>query len=84
MNLNRQVVIMELPGGDATKVRTLTGPYLFGANEDKTPVLMRLDDANHDGSKDLVVSIKDEEIVYLNQGGEFKLITPEERAKLTQ
>ena len=84
LNLNRQVVIMELPGGDATKVRTLTGPYLFGANEDKTPVLMRLDDVDHDGSKDLIVSIKDEEIVYLNQGGEFKLITPEERTKLMQ
>lgn len=82
MNLNRQVVIVELPGGDPAKIRTLTGPYLFGAEEDKTPVLMRLDDLNRDGAKDLVVSIKNEEIVYLNRDGQFQLITPDERSKL--
>ncbi len=84
MNLNRQVVIIELPGGDASKIRTLTGPYLFGAQEDKTPVLMRLDDLNRDGSKDLIVSIKNEEVVYLNKDGQFQLISAEERTSLTQ
>lgn len=82
MNLNRQVIIMELPGGDASKVRTLTGPYLFGANEDKTPVLLRLEDLNRDGAQDLVVSIKNEEIVYVNREGQFQLMTPEERQRL--
>lgn len=84
MNLNRQVTIIELPGGDPSKVRTLTGPYLFGADEDKTPVLMRLDDLNRDGTKDLIVSIKNEEIVYLNRDGQFNLITAEDRAALGQ
>lgn len=83
LNLNRQVVIIELPGGDSSKVRTLTGPYLFGADEDKTPVLMRLEDLNKDGSKDLIVSIKNEEVVYMNKDGKFQLITPEERGSLT-
>jgi len=82
MNLNRQVVVIEIPGGDPSKTRTLTGPYLFGADEDKTPVLLRLDDLNRDGAKDLIVSVKNEEIVYLNKEGEFKPITPEERAQL--
>lgn len=84
MNLNRQVTVIELPGGDASKVRTLTGPYLFGADEDKTPVLMRLDDLNKDGTKDLVVTIKNEEIVYLNRDGQFNLITDQDRAALGQ
>jgi hypothetical protein len=83
MNLNRQVVVIEIPGGDASKTRTLTGPYLFGAGEDKTPVLLRFDDLNKDGSKDLVVNVKNEEIVYLNKDGQFQPITPEERVKLT-
>jgi hypothetical protein len=82
MNLNRQVVVIEIPGGDPSKIRTLTGPYLFGADEDKTPVLLRLDDLNRDGAKDLVVNVKNEEIVYLNKDGEFKPITPEERMQL--
>ena len=84
MNLNRQVVVLEIPGGDATKIRTLTGPYLFGAGEDKTAVLLRFDDLNRDGSKDLIVNVKNEEIVYLNKNGEFQPITPEERVQLTQ
>jgi hypothetical protein len=84
MNLNRQVVIIEIPGGDASKTRTLTGPYLFGAGEDKTPVLLRLEDLNRDGAKDLVVSVKNEEIVYLNRGDQFQPLTPEERSRLVQ
>lgn len=83
MNLNRQVVIVEFPGGDTTQARTLTGPYLVGAAEDKTPVTMRLADMNGDGSQDLIVNIKNEEIVYLNTDGEFRLITAEERATLS-
>lgn len=82
MNMNRQVIILEMPGGDASKIRTLVGPYLFGANEDKTPILMRLEDLNQDGSQDLIVSIKNEEIVYLNRDGEFKLMTVEERQQI--
>ena len=84
MNLNRQVVVLEIPGGDPSKIRTITGPYLFGAGEDKTPVLLRFDDLNRDGSKDLIVNVKNEEIVYLNKSGEFQTITPEERVQLTQ
>jgi hypothetical protein len=82
MNLNRQVVIIEIPGGDPSKTRTLTGPYLFGAGEDKTPVLLRLEDLNRDGSKDLIVSVKNEEIVYVNKDGQFQPLTAEERMKL--
>jgi hypothetical protein len=84
MNLNRQVLIIEIPGGDASKTRTLAGPYLFGAGEDKTPVLLRFEDINRDGSKDLIVNVKNEEIVYLNKDAQFQPITAEERVKLTQ
>jgi hypothetical protein len=84
MNLNRQVVIVEIPGGDPSKTRTLSGPYLVGAGEDKTPVLLQLEDLNRDGSKDLVVNVKNEAIIYLNKDGQFQPITPEERAKLVR
>src|SRR5262245_2870604 len=84
MNLNRQVVVIEVPGGDPSKIRTLTGPYLFGAGEDKTPVLLQLDDINRDGAKDLIVNVKNEAIIYLNRDGQFQPITTEERIKLMQ
>lgn len=84
MNLDRQVVIIEIPGGDSSKVRTLPGPYLFGAGEDLTPVTMRLADMNQDGANDLIVRVKDEEMVYVNRDGAFNLITAEERQQLLQ
>lgn len=84
MNLDRQVVIVEIPGGDASKVRTLPGPYLFGAGEDLTPVTMRLSDMNGDSVDDLIVRVKDEEMVYINRDGAFNLITAEERQQLLQ
>ncbi len=80
MNLNRRVVVFEIPGGDVAQTRTLTGPYLFGANENLTPVRLRLQNVNADQAADLVVSVKNEEIVYINEAGSFRLINPEERA----
>ena len=82
LNLNRQVVVVEFPGGDPAKVRTLTGPYLFGADEDKTPVLMRLEDVNGDKALDLIVTIKNEAIIYINRDGQFQPLSAEDRAKL--
>ena len=84
MNLDRQVVLLEIPGGDSTKTRALPGPYLFGAGEDLTPVTMRLLDVNSDSAPDLVVRVKDEEMVYINRDGGFNLINAEERQQLIE
>jgi hypothetical protein len=82
MNLNRRVVVIEMPGGDVGKAQTLQGPYLFGANEDLTPVGLRLHDVNGDAKQDLVVSVKSEEIIYINTGDTFRLINADERRHL--
>jgi hypothetical protein len=82
INLNRQVMVIELPGGDATKTRTLSGPYLFGANEDLTPLQLHLQDMDGDGNPDLLLDIRQEQLVYLNRDGAFRLPTPEEQAEL--
>lgn len=83
MNLNRRVVVIELPGGDSAKARTLQGPYLFGANEDLTPVVLRVNDVNGDTKGDLVIAVKNEEIIYINTGDTFRLITDAERQHIT-
>lgn len=84
MNLDRQVVVLELPGGDASKVRSLPGPYLFGAGEDLTPVMLELQDVDKDGYNDLVMIIRNEQVVYLNRDASFRLPTPEEQRQLVQ
>jgi hypothetical protein len=82
INLNRQVMVIELPGGEAAKARTLSGPYLFGANEELTPLQLHLQDLDGDGKPDLLLDIRQEQLVYLNRDGAFRLPTPEEQAAL--
>ena len=84
MNMERRIVIVEMPGGDPAKARTIVGPYLFGAGEDLTPVSLRFADVNADQRLDMLVSVKQEEMVYINDAGsnQFRMITSEELAKL--
>jgi hypothetical protein len=82
MNLNRQVIVVELPGGDPTKTHTIAGPYLFGADEDLTPVILSLRDIDGDGQADLLLDVRREQIVYLNKDGGFRLPTVAEEARL--
>jgi hypothetical protein len=82
MNLNRRVTIVQLPGGDSAKASVILGPYLFGQGEDLTPVQLNAQDVNADQKPDLVVSVKNEQLLYLNDGGAFRLATSEERAAI--
>ena len=84
MNLNRQVTVIEFPGGDVTQPRVIVGPYLFGRAEDLTVVKLRTEDVNGDELKDLLVQVKEERLVYINDGTNFRPITAEELAQLKQ
>ncbi len=84
LNLDRQVVVIEIPAGDVSAMRTITGPYLFGADEDLTPVLLYLQDMDRDGLADLLVNVRNEQIIYLNRDGAFRLPTPDEQQQLVQ
>lgn len=82
INLNRQVVIFELPGGDPARVRTITGPYLVGADQHLVPATIALQDIDSDGTVDLLLDIRRERLVFLNRDGQFRLPTGEERLQL--
>lgn len=84
LNLNRQVSVIELPGGDISKATAISGPYLFGDGEDLTPVQLRVEDINGDGKPDLLLTVKNEEIAYINDKGSFRPITADEKAKVEQ
>jgi len=84
INLNRQATIIELPPGDATKTRTIAGPYLFGADEDLTPLRLGVRDMDGDGQPDLILDVRNEQVVYLNKDGVFRLPTPAEQATISR
>jgi len=84
LNLDRRIVLIELPGGDTQGASTITGPYLFGADEDLTPIQLAAQDVNGDGQPDLVVDVKNEQLVYINDHDKntFHLMTADERGRL--
>lgn len=83
LNLHRQVVIMAEAGDDPTHVLTIKGPYLYGANEEYTPVTLRLIDVTGDGYPDLVLNVDHQQIVYVDEPrrGAFRPLLPQERGE---
>jgi hypothetical protein len=71
LNLNRHVVIIELPGGDTAHSRIYNGPTLFGNNQDLTPVTAEFKDVNGDGKLDMIVHIQNQVLVFINDGTQF-------------
>lgn len=69
LNLDRHVQIIEIPGGDASKMRVFVGPVLFGDGQDLTPVTGEI--RNDNGRNDLIVHIQNQEIVFINDGTTF-------------
>ncbi len=82
MNLNRHVIIIELPGGDATKAKIYNGPTLFGDGQDLTPVTLTFKDVNGDGKLDMLVHIQDQTLVFINDGTQFRPLKPGEHVTL--
>jgi hypothetical protein len=71
VNLNRHALIIELPGGDATKARIFNGPILVGPGQDLAPVTLSFQDVNGDGLLDMIVNVQDAHFVFINGGGTF-------------
>jgi|SRR6266568_3783287 len=84
INLNRHIEIIELPGGDAARARIYTGPQLFGAGDELTPVTLRFVDVNGDHLPDMIVSFQGTQIVFINDQGGFRPLRPEERQQIEQ
>jgi hypothetical protein len=76
MNLNRRVIIIELPGGDSSKARIYSGPILIGQGQDLAPVTLTFQDVNGDGLFDMIVNVQDAHFVYINANGTFQPARP--------
>jgi hypothetical protein len=83
LNLDRQIIVLQMPGGKSENVRVLPGPYLFGAGQEFTPVDLALRDMDDDSNVDLLITARNEQIVYLNREGTFRLPTSQEQHLLS-
>jgi len=73
VNLNGQILVIEVPGGNASKAQIYIGPRLFGNGQDLAAVTLTFEDRNNDGKPDLNIHIEgsDQVIVFLNDRTKF-------------
>jgi hypothetical protein len=81
-NLNGQVSVLVAPGGDMKQSHVLEGPYIVGQDGAYAVAYPTLRDVNGDGHVDLMINVRNELIVYINENSKFRLMTMEERAAL--
>lgn len=81
-NNNRQITVVEYPGGDVSKTRVFQGPRLFGKDTELLPVKIHFEDVTSDGNVDMLLEVDNQLIIYVNQDSNFRPITAEERARL--
>ena len=73
LNLNAEVVVIELPGGDITHAHIYQGPHLLGTDAVLYPVTLSFPDPTVSGKPDMDVHVQGQTIVYLNTNGQFIL-----------
>jgi len=82
INLDRHVVVIELPGGDASKAKIYNGPTLLRPGQDLPPVTLSFRDVNGDGLLDMLITIAGSSIIFDNDHGSFRPPRPGEVGSL--
>jgi hypothetical protein len=76
LNLQGQIEIIEIPGGDATHARMYVGPRIYGPGADLVPVTLRFVDATHTHHPDMLMLFQNTQVVYRNVKGVFRPASP--------
>ena len=73
LNLNGQILVIEIPGGNAAKAIVYIGPRLFGAGQDLDPVTLSFESCTTANRPDLNIHIQgsDKVICFPNNGKTF-------------
>ncbi len=86
MNLNGSILVIEVQGGDTTKVRAIVGPTNLNSNGNLDPVTLQFKDVNGDGKPDMIITVHsaggDDHTVYINDQGSFRPLRPGETIHL--
>jgi hypothetical protein len=71
VNLQGQIEIIELPGGDATHARMYVGPHIYGPGADLVPVTLRFVASAQPHHPDMLILFQNTQVVFHNTGGTF-------------
>ena len=72
LNLNGQIEVIVCPAGNCTRATIYPAVHLFGDNAANVPVTVSFADLSHTGRLDMIVHIGDQQVVFLNNGTQFK------------
>jgi hypothetical protein len=77
LNLHGHIIVIEFPGGDASKAKIYLGPTL-APGHDLDPVTLKFEDVNGDGKPDLIVIVAKAgvEAIFINDHGSFRPVRP--------
>ncbi|GHO89314.1 hypothetical protein [Dictyobacter formicarum] len=74
LNLNGDIQVIELPGGDQSKVQRFQVTQLSGSAAASVPVTLQFVDPAHTHHPDMLVHIQDAQILLKNVNGTFKVV----------
>lgn len=72
LNLDRQIQVIEFPGGDSTKAKVYLGPILVGEQQELAPVTLEFRDVTEDGKVDMIVTVQDSHFIFVNEKDQFR------------
>lgn len=72
VNLNRQIIIIEIEGGDPAHVLSYRGPQVTSFDGYQMPVTLSFSDVNGDGKPDMIIHLGAAQVIYYNTGKGFK------------
>lgn len=83
-NLNKRLVVFEIPAGDPELGRTFGLPYLVGEGEQWTqPYLdVRPLSGFGDALPDMIITVRREQFYFVNESGTFRILNDNERRRL--
>lgn len=74
LNLNGDIQVIELPGGDQSKAQRFQVTQLSGSTAASIPVTLQFVDPTHTHHPDMLVHIQDTQILLKNVNGTFKVV----------
>lgn len=74
LNLDGDIQVIELPGGDQSKVQRVQVTRLSGPGAASVPITLQFVDLTHTHHPDMLVHIQDTQILLKNANGTFKVV----------
>ncbi|HSW88156.1 MAG TPA: hypothetical protein VLG12_03260 [Candidatus Saccharimonadales bacterium] len=72
INLNRQIIIIEYPGGKAKDAKSYQGPLMLGPGQDLATPFLSFADLDGDHRIDMTVKVQEGRAFFINQGDSFR------------